>query len=252
MKRSRPLTNVTIEEKKLRNNEVERIAMKCDNVIPDVAPPLPNRSFFMLIVGGPGSGKTNLLLNLITKHGMFYNKKFHRVYLWSPSLHTAPQIDLPRSQKFSMLNTDELGVIEELQKERDENVLFIFDDMINFIEKGMQQFLTLCYNRRHLSKQGKGCACIIMTTQKYNKCPKELRTVASHVIMFNSKNRKEMMDFYEELIPTSRPAFMKVCKHIFDKPHQFLYLDLTKPSDEMFHHNFNPLCVKEMEEDEIV
>ena len=89
---------------------------ECDKSIPD---PLPqNLNHFMMIVGKPGSSKTTLLLNLICKRGKMYNKKFDRVYLFSPSLGTiddCPFNDLPDDQFYEELSEEILeGVLEEI------------------------------------------------------------------------------------------------------------------------------------------
>ena len=69
---------------------------ECDKSIPN---PLPqNLNHFMMIVGKPGSSKTTLIMNMICKRGKMYNKKYDRIYLFSPSLGTiedCPFNDLP-------------------------------------------------------------------------------------------------------------------------------------------------------------
>ena len=69
------------------NIHLSKFKFNCDEVDPSVPKPLPqNLNHFLLIVGKPGSSKTTLLLNMICKRGKMYNKKFDRVYLFSPSL----------------------------------------------------------------------------------------------------------------------------------------------------------------------
>ena len=59
---------------------------ECDKSIPN---PLPQSlNHFMMIVVKPGSSKTTLIMNMICKRGKMYNKKFDRIYLFSPSLGT--------------------------------------------------------------------------------------------------------------------------------------------------------------------
>ena len=61
---------------------VSKFEMSCDQCDKSIPKPLPQvLNFFMVIVGRPGSGKTNLLLNLTAKHGRAFNKKFDRVFL---------------------------------------------------------------------------------------------------------------------------------------------------------------------------
>jgi len=48
---------------------VSKFEMSCDQCDKSIPKPLPQvLNFFMVIVGRPGSGKTNLLLNLTAKH----------------------------------------------------------------------------------------------------------------------------------------------------------------------------------------
>ena len=86
------------------NIHLSKFKFNCDEVDPSVPKPLPqNLNHFLLIVGKPGSSKTTLLLNMICKRGKMYNKKYDRVYLFSPSLGSiddCPFEDLPDNQKY--------------------------------------------------------------------------------------------------------------------------------------------------------
>ena len=66
---------------------VSKFAFSCDDIDDTIPKPLPQKGgFAMLIVGKPGMGKTTLILSLICKQGKAFNKKFDRVYIFSPSL----------------------------------------------------------------------------------------------------------------------------------------------------------------------
>ena len=66
---------------------LSKFKFNCDEVDKSIPAPLPqNLNHFLLIVGKPGSSKTTLLMNMICKRGKMYNKKFDRIYLFSPSL----------------------------------------------------------------------------------------------------------------------------------------------------------------------
>jgi hypothetical protein len=79
-----------IREQECENNIcLSKFNFNCDGVDKKIPKPLPqNLNHFLLIVGKPGSSKTTLILNLIAKRGKNFNKRFDRVYLWSPSLGT--------------------------------------------------------------------------------------------------------------------------------------------------------------------
>jgi hypothetical protein len=82
---------------------LSKFKFNCDEIDPSIPDPLPkNLNHFMLIVGKPGSSKTTLIMNLICKRGKMYNKKFDRIYLFSPSLGTiddCPFEELPQQQR---------------------------------------------------------------------------------------------------------------------------------------------------------
>ena len=68
--------------------QVSRMKMKCNDCGHNVPFPLQKSNFFFIISGNPGSGKTNLWLNLISRRRWAYNRQFHKVYIFSNSLHT--------------------------------------------------------------------------------------------------------------------------------------------------------------------
>ena len=156
----------------------------------------------MLICGRPGSGKTSLILNLIAKRGKLYNKKFDRVFVFSPSLLTMknnPFEDLPENQIHQELTETNLTEALENIKDTGEKILFIMDDVSNDMKKSssVQTLLSkMLMNRRHLAGSGGSCSFII-TSQVYNKIPAPIRKTASHIIVYHTKNKKELDTIYD-------------------------------------------------------
>ena len=77
-------------------------------------------------------------MNMICKRGKMYNKKFDRIYLFSPSLGTiedCPFNDLPDDQVFDELSYDILDSVLEDIRDCGEKVLFIMDDVVNDMKK---------------------------------------------------------------------------------------------------------------------
>ena len=74
-----------------------------DGVLGDhIKEPFPNQSFFWLICGKPGSGKTSLLINALSskKENRIYRKVFDKILLVMPknsrkSIKKNPLDDLP-------------------------------------------------------------------------------------------------------------------------------------------------------------
>ena len=225
--------------------EIKKVCMTCDERPKGLSPVLDWNAFY-LICGQPGSGKTVVLHNLFNRRDkkVFY-KKFHKIFLFSPSLHTVKKkIPIPDEQKFSEFTPEILqDLINGLDQEQ--HALFIFDDMMKEMNQpaNLSVLTGLIANRRHT---GAGSS-IIMTTQKWNKIPRTLRTAVSNIIMFN-KSKIEINDIYDEFCGLSRKQFEKICRFVFKNKHDFLYMRTDQPEYSKYHRNFNPI---EIEVDEI-
>lgn len=218
----------------------------CDDIDDSIPKPLPQSlNFFMLIAGKPGSGKTSLILNLIAKNNKLYNKKFDKIYIFSPSLTTianSPFDDIPEDQIFDELSVETLKQAQLDIANSGDKILFLLDDVVNDMKlKGVQVELTkMLMNRRHLAGSG-GSSSFIITTQVYNKIPAPIRKTATQVVIYSTKNKKELDTIFDELILIPQKDFYEILKFCFDKKHHFLYIDVNKQFNKMFHKNFNEL-----------
>lgn len=75
---------------------------------PPVRYPLPQHEFSMLLVAPKGSGKTNLICNLILNH---YKKYFHRILVVSPTVENDAKWDVVKSTKGLLLENKRLKAI---------------------------------------------------------------------------------------------------------------------------------------------
>ena len=230
---------------------VNKFQFTCDGYDETIPKPLPQQGGFgWLIVGKPRSGKTNLLLNLTTKAHKNLNRKFDRVYLWSPSIATMesnPFELLPDDQKHEQLTLQNLTAVLAEIKDSEDKILFLFDDVIADMRgKGRAELENLLhkvfFNRRHLAGKG-GSVSIIATSQTYNKIDPKLRRTASHLTFFENKNKKELDTIFDEVILIPKKEFYDVLRYVYDKPFQFLYIDTTLRDDRMMYKNFNQLQV---------
>ena len=136
-------------------------------------------------------------MNMICKRGKMYNKKYDRIYLFSPSLGTiedCPFNDLPDDQVFDELSYDILDSVLEDIRDCGEKVLFIMDDVVNDMKKEARLEKLLCkvlMNRRHQCGSG-GSLSVWITTQVYNKVPAPVRKCASQLVLYETKNRMEL------------------------------------------------------------
>tara|TARA_R110001632_G_C11345694_1_gene417887 strand:- start:911 stop:1663 length:753 start_codon:yes stop_codon:yes gene_type:complete len=230
--------------------KISKFDFSCDDIDANIPKPLPQSlNFFKLICGRPGSGKTTLIINLLCKKGKCFNNKFDRVYIFSPSLTTIknnPFTSIPENQIKMELTIDDLeGILSEIKGTGDK-VLLIIDDCVNDITKSseLQRVLSkILMNRRHLAGEG-GSVSVMMTTQVYNKIPAPIRKTASHIYIYHTRNKKELDTIFDELILIPKKQFYEILNYVFDKRNNFLYLDINKSVEKMFHKNFNQLCFK--------
>jgi hypothetical protein len=107
---------------------------KCDKPIHDqIQEPLPRTAFFMAVIGSAGSGKTSLLINLLTSK-QAYKKTFHNVFCVIPS-HSVASLKLNIFKKhdkmFDELTYSTLDSILDRSKDDAEegyNSLIVIDD----------------------------------------------------------------------------------------------------------------------------
>tara|TARA_R110002126_G_scaffold146267_2_gene292228 strand:+ start:653 stop:1408 length:756 start_codon:yes stop_codon:yes gene_type:complete len=241
----------TIQEEENDTINISKYNFSCDDEDPTIPYPLPRKSFSLLITGRPGSGKTNLLLNLITKRGKCFNRKFDKVFIFSPSLSTIKDDDpfelIPDDQKFETATLENIEGVLKTIKDSGEKVLIILDDVIAEVRgKGNMAVENLLqkifFNRRHLCGAG-GSASVIATSQTYNKIDPKLRKSASHYIFYENRHKKEQESIFDELILIPQKEYMDVFKYVFDKKFNFMFVDTTANIDNMLFKNFNKLTI---------
>ena len=244
------MTSIAEEEYDKKIN-ISKYDFSCDDEDMSIPDPLPKKSFSMLIVGKPGTGKTNLLLNLITKQGKAFNKKFDKVFIFSPSLGTIKGDDpfelIPDNQKYSEATFDNIDNFLEQIADTGEKVLLILDDVVADIRgKGKGEIENklekIFFNRRHLCGAGGSCS-VIATSQTYNKISPKLRKSASQFILFENRQKAEQKSIFQEIILLPEKEYFDVMKYIYNKKHNFMYIDTTRSQDDMIHKNFNKLVI---------
>ena len=222
----------------------------CDDIDDSIPKPLPQKGgFAILIVGRPGFGKTSLINTLVCKSGKNFNRKFDRVFIWSPSMITMegdPYEMIPDDQKFEEATLENIqGALDEI-KDSGDKVLWIMDDVIADVRgKGKGEIENLLqkvfFNRRHLAGYG-GSVSIIATSQSYVKIDPKLRKTASALIQYKPI-KKEIENIYDDLITIPKKEFMDVLRYIYKKKHDFMFIDTQLPEERQIHKNFNQLII---------
>lgn len=253
-----------IKEIENKNLQIQKVNMECDKRIKDkqgksIAPPLMNTSHFMLISGASGSGKTNLLVNLLksnkdTKDGKYklsYRNMFNKVIFVSPSAATikkSPLAKIADNQKFEELNYEVFDLLEEIGEdavEEDKHNLLILDDVSSQLrskenEKILNQTIK---NRRHKNLS------VWIITHKVTDAAPSLRSNANMIVLFRPKTNKEKTAIQEEYMLLPKKEAEEIFDAAFKTRFDFLLIDasLREGPDFKFYRNFNELQF-EMEE----
>ena len=196
---------------------------------------LPRFPFSMMISGRSGSGKTNLLVNLLTRKE-FLKHFFHYIVVYSPTAgeydDSYKSLNLPPENFKNDFSEKDLEELIESRKQlikkkgiewvaKNCRVLIILDDVIanrDFLNS--PQALKMFALLRHY------LVSVIVLMQTYNKLPKALRNNSNAIMIFPS-NRSEVEVLLDELTPPnlSKKQFQKVIEDSTSGRYDFLYIN---------------------------
>lgn len=219
---------------------------KCDSVISkNIKEPLPNTAFAMALIGSAGSGKTSLMVNMLTDANM-YKQCYDHIHLIAPessmkSLKDDVWHGHPEEKIHHTLDIGILDVIKDKTKERasakkPETTLLIIDDMTIFLKhKEVEQRLRdLIFNRRH------HYLSMLVLVQSYKAIPLDLRKTFSHFVLFKPRNKKEAEAIWEELLFLPKKVGNDLLQYTFRDQYDFLLGDCTTGD---VYRNFNHVLI---------
>jgi GTPase SAR1 family protein len=235
-----------------KNLDWKKVKMTCDRKLAnDIPAPLPSVSaFLMLVVGSSGSGKTNFVINLISKKhkkvkGVNKRQSLYQVFdkliICSPSLKTLEEDvfkSLDDSQKYDNFDDcmneiyEHLAASEAKSNNKDkqydpQTTLLVIDDCATQLRANRRrelQLVSLLQNRRHVG--GGGLSCILIS-QKYNMIPTGIRCNLSHLVLYKMKTIQESDTIKNEILPLDTKTAYALFKFVFDAKYRFLYVDMT-------------------------
>jgi Cdc6-like AAA superfamily ATPase len=217
--------------------------------------PLPVKSFLLYIVGSPGSGKTSLMMTLLTSHptkknkdkNLYYFKFFDNIFVISGSLQTLPNSFLkllPEEKKLNKYSDNEMiDIIESLQEGDNDNNLLVLDDVIKDLNRS-KILSKIFLNRRHITHnsemEGQGGLAVIVLSQKFTLLNLEYRNAVSHFILFKTSNASELKRIKEEIMyDLDDDEFNELTKLAWRDKYSFIFVDLNKPKNEKYYIKFD-------------
>jgi hypothetical protein len=208
---------------------IKKIEEKMSVFIPGVNNTIPNRNGNITVMcGPPGSGKTNLLMNMFLDKN-FYKQKFNNVYLISPessflSVKNHPFKDHDKVH-FELTEDlidniyDELLSIKKETKKIQYSLLIVDDFAADIKQKSIQSALKrLLVKSRHVS-----CS-VIFTLQSFNLMPLTLRKLVTNLVLFKPKNNKET-ESLNEILNMKQDEIHTLLRYGFDELYNFLSID---------------------------
>ena len=249
---------MTITEIPNSELNIQKIAMNCDKCITDskgrsIAAPLMSSSHFYIISGASGSGKSNLIVNLLKstkttkdkKHKKSYRNMFDNIILVSPSASTikdSPLENISDDQKFNSLNEDVFDMVDSVTEdsvEDDKHTLLILDDVSSQLRlKENEKLLTqLVKNRRHLNLS------IWVVGHKVTDLSPALRSNANLIFLFKPKTTREIETIQSEYMMMPKKEADELMKAAYKDRYDFMLIDtsLRTGSEFLFFRNFNQL-----------
>ena len=168
------------------------------------------------IIGKPGSGKTSLLISMLTRKGSkrVFRKVFDHILVVMPSssrnsIKKNPFKNHDPGKLYEELDYDSITAIyAQLKANTDEGekTLLVLDDVGAVLkDKEIGKLLRLIiFNRRHLKVH------IVVLLQSYLSIPKEIRKMITNCFLFKP-SKVEMENFCVELFETKKRRLLRLC-----------------------------------------
>ncbi len=206
-----------------------------------------------MFIAPTGVGKTNLLINLLDRP-RFYKNKFDKVVLFSNTYYTDniwKSCKTIQEENVNIHYDDAIlqGLVDEQEELKQagepQNMLIIFDDIIQQINKTSSLINTLIMRNRHYY------ITIWITTQKYSRVSLSIRNNIAYYVLFGIKNKKEKKFITEELADqVNEEDFTKLWEYSLDgKNYNFMVISVKDKPEHMFRKQFKSyLAVEDMKD----
>lgn len=216
---------------------------------------LPTPPFRWILLGSTGSGKTNLLKNIVfNKKNFGYGKYFDEIYAWIGNRNDyiffknkMKQRNINNIKLFRDFNSDKVNELWDEIKSDDEEeedtnepnrILLIFDDMIleGISNRHKPTVLDDIFIRgRHFG------VSILISTQIYTALNPNMRKEnLSNLSVFFPMNEEQLKAIWAENITSvNRKQFLKSFKDNVNKRYSFINIDKNDPTGQLKNNEFD-------------
>ena len=230
--------------------EIKRIRTKESHVVQPAGAKdgiLPTHPFRMYVVGASGSGKTNFVLNLLSRDDM-YKEYFHSILVVSPTArHLDATYDALRIPERNFFGCDSavLETIRDIQEERSVSgretprVLLLLDDIVSYKDFCTSDILLqFAVMSRHWN------VSMIILSQAYHRIPKAVRLQMSSVVYFKGSNKELEVLAQDFGAPgLSLKQFISRINYATSKRFNFFFIDLHRPIENRYRMNLTESLV---------
>jgi hypothetical protein len=219
---------------------------------------LPTHPSSVIINGKSGSGKSQLIINMLCRGDMYGFDKdnkhyFDEIYFFSPTAgkmddlceHLLDYTCLKEENIYNEFDENKLNEILENQKneinekgiEKAKKILILLDD-IQQDQKFLRSktILKIFTTNRHYNSS------VFLCGQSFTKTPRACRLQANN-IMFFAGSKSETDKIVEEYAPPklSKRDFNDLIDQVLDEPYNFLHINMREPWKTRYRKNLNTL-----------
>ena len=205
---------------------------------------IPDHPYRILIIGGPGSGKTSALLNLINNQS-----DVDKIYSYAKDLYEAKcQYSINKRKKEGLKHYHDLKAfieysndmqdvyknIEKYNLKKKRKVLIVFDDMIaDMINNNKLNPVVT-----ELSFRGRKLYIFtVFIIQPCFKVPKDVRLNTAHSFIMKTRSKRELQQIaLNHSSEIDFKGFMEIYKTYTAESHSFLVNDTTLSSDNLLRN----------------
>jgi hypothetical protein len=186
-----------------------------------------------ILIGSTGSGKTNLLFNIINQMA----NTFNHIYIYTraeEALYEFLESQIDSSLLTIKYDLDDLRKFNE--KDYYGQSLVILDDMVN--EKDQKIISELFIRGRKIA----GGVSLLYLTQSYFKVPKLIRLQANYIFILKISGVRDLnMMLSEYSLNATKQQLQKIYTYCCQSKHfgYFMLIDLNATQDKTYRMNFD-------------